>query len=113
MIVGELGIAAEQGCPQSGERVPLVVAKLSTLLGAGVAGVFLWNWVPDPKGTTCSEYFGSDDPLFNALSVNLGSVAAGEAEAPVGDPTTRNSRRLKHAGTLNSCTCFVNGVPFS
>ena len=70
IIVGELGIQAGDGiagCPPLAERRDRAQAKVAAMLAAGAAGVFVWDWVPDPSSTTCTFDVGAGDPILGLL----------------------------------------------
>lgn len=67
LVVGEVGIAAGNGCPISlAERANEMHAKLDAAISAGVAG-----WVPWTYGTgtkSCDYYILAGDPVFAVLA---------------------------------------------
>lgn len=70
LIVGELGIeasATSDACPSLIGREQLVSQKVTAMLHAGAAGVFLWDWVPNPS-STCDYDIGAGDPILSVLT---------------------------------------------
>ena len=67
LIVGELGIKANDVGGTLLDRANLVSNKLCAQLTAGVAGVLLWNW--DKDGSILDNYdIGPSDPVLASLA---------------------------------------------
>jgi endo-1,4-beta-mannosidase len=74
LVVGEVGIAAGNGCPTSlAERAQEMRAKLDAAMSAGVAG-----WIPWTYGTgtddSCDYYILPGDPVLGVLATVAGRI---------------------------------------
>jgi mannan endo-1,4-beta-mannosidase len=69
-LVGELGIRAGDnvaGCNSFAERSNQIRYKVDAELTAGVVGVLMWDWVPDPRPAYCTFDIGANDPIRDLL----------------------------------------------
>ena len=75
LLVGELGLQATSagpGCSSRAARLATIQTKSRALLSNGIAGVLLWDWVPDPQAG-CSFDIGPGDPVLGALVTSIGT----------------------------------------
>ncbi|HUO47461.1 MAG TPA: hypothetical protein VMU09_01380 [Acidimicrobiales bacterium] len=74
IIAGEMGIAAGSapGCLSLPDRGAEVQAKVRAQVQAGLSGVLVWNWVPDPTSSCGYDTFPGD-PLLASLPGLLGT----------------------------------------
>jgi mannan endo-1,4-beta-mannosidase len=69
LLVGEVGLEGGDvaGCASLGARAAQAAAKIDAMLGAGAAGMFFWDWVPNPQTSACTLDVGSSDPIMTLL----------------------------------------------
>ncbi|TSD96390.1 beta-mannosidase [Gordonia rubripertincta] len=70
LVVNEVGIEAGS-CLSLGTRARRVDAAMSRRREAGVAGVLLWSFVPDPRTSECTYDIGPHDPAWDVLRAKL------------------------------------------
>lgn len=67
LVINEIGFEAGS-CRSPARRAELVREAIDSARTAGVAGMLMWAFVPDPRTDACTYDIGYDDPIADVIA---------------------------------------------